>query len=375
VPTLAELLNPRTRQQWRDALLADLRAAGFNVSLAPSGDNRRNVTEMIAAGFAKVDETIGKVAAGGLLDTAFGGWLRLRMDSGYDLPAKPATMTVGTVRLTCASTAGPYTIAPGAVWVGREAIGAVPARRYQNTTGGELAPGGFLDVQVSAEFPGAAWNLGNGQIRTVFTGLPGVSVDNPAVGITGTWVTTPGTDDEVDATPDAAKQRARDRWGTLGRGANDAAYRYIATTASAEVTRVRVYPGPGDGTLELILAGATGTVSSGAVAAAEAAVDAAKPVTDDPTVRAAALTTVTPTGTVYVRSAQLAAAQAAADAARLALLASLDIGGTLDLGAIYAVLRQPGVTDVDLVTPAGDTAVAYDAVAGLDLSSLTWLAV
>lgn len=368
--TLATLLSPRTRVQWRDALLEELRAAGFALALAPSNDNRRNVTELVAAGLAKVDEVIGKVAAGAFLDTALEDWLPLRAKSGFDVDAKPATLATGTVRLTCAATAGPYALAPGALWVGRPATGAVPARRFQTTTGGALAAGGTLDVQVSAEAPGGAYNLGNGQITTVFSGaLPGVTVSNPA-GLSGSWLIAPGTDAEQ---PDPLKARCRARWGTLGRGATDAAYAFLASSAHPEITRVRVYAGPGDGTLTVILAGDAAGVSNAAVNAAQAEIDAKHPKTDAPTARSASLATTTPAGTVVVRAAQRAAAQAGADVARLALLRSLDIGEGLDLGAIYAVLRQPGVVDVDLVTPAGDTPIAYDAVAGLDLSALVWV--
>ena len=374
MPTLAELLTPRTRQQWRDLLLNELRDAGFAVALAPSGDNRRNVVEFIAGGLAKVDETIGNIAKGAYLDTALGEWLRLRVKSGYVIEPKPATMTVGTVRLTCSGTAGPYTVGPGQLWVGRAAAGSLPARRFQNTTGGLLASGGTLDVRVSAEFPGSAFNLGNLQIAQMFTALPGVQVSNPAVGMTGTWIDTPGTDPEIDQ-PEALRQRARDKWGTQGRLANLDAYRFIVTSATPEITRAGVYPGAGDGTLQIILAGATGTVSSGAVIAAQQAVALLKAGTDTLTIRAANVHLITPTGAVFVRNASLGTAQVAADAARLALLRTLDVGFGLDLGALYAILRQPGVVDVDLVTPSGDTPIAYDEVVGIDLSALTWTGV
>lgn len=372
VVTLASLLTPRTRVQWREILLTELSAAGFAVSLAPTNDNRRNVVEMVAAGLAKVDETVAKIAAGGLLDYATGAWLVLRARAGYSVEAKTATTTYGTVRLTCASTAGPYNLGVGTVWVGRAATGSVPARRFQNTSGGLLSSGSYLDVAVRAEFPGSAYNVGNGTLTTLFTSLPGVSVSNPALGLTSTWITTPGTDDEQDP---ALVQRCRDKWSTLGRLGNLDAYRYLCTSASPEIARVRIYPGPGDGTLEVILAGPTGIVSSNAVSLAQAKVAALGPETDAPTLRAATLSTITPTGTVYVRSASLTSAQAAADVARVVLLASLDIGEGVDLGAIYAALRQPGVTDVDLASPSGDTSVAYDRIAGLDFSSIVWVAV
>lgn len=370
--TLASLLTPRTRQQWRDALLVELRDAGFALALAPSGDNRRNVVELVAAGCAKLDEMVARIANGAFLSTAVGDWLALRAASGYDVTQKAAGLTVGTVRLTCAATAGPYVVGSGSLWVGRAATGSQPARRYQNTTGGTLAQGGSLDITVVAEAPGSAYDLGNGQINTLFTSLSGVSVSNPAVGLTGTWITTPGTDVEGN---EALRARCRAKWSTLGRGANESAYAYIATTAAPEITRVKIHRGPGDGTLDVVVAGATGIVSTTAATAAQAAINAQCPVTDAATVVRATVLSVVPTGTVYCRSAQLVAAQGSAETARAALVAALDIGEPLDIGAIYAVLRQPGVTDVDLSTPAGDTAVTGYQIAGLDLSSLAWVAV
>lgn len=373
--TLATLLTPRTRAQWRDLLLLELRDAGFALALAPSGDSRRNAVEFTAAALAKADEMVSKIAAGAFLETVVGDWLTLRARSGFDTERKAAGMTVGTVRLTCASTAGPYTVGVGGVWVGRAASGSQPARRFQNLTGGTLPQGGYIDVQVSAEAPGSAYNLGNGQITTLFTGLSGVSVSNPGFGVNNTWntwITTQGTDEEGT---DPLRARCRSRWGTIGRLANDSAYAYLATTASAEITRVRVYRGAGDGTVEVVVAGATGAVSESARAAADAAITAQRPSTDAHTVTRASVLSVVPTGTVYCRSASLAAAQAAADAARLAYLAAADIGAAVDLGAIYVCLRQPGVTDVDLVTPTGDTALSGYQVPGLDFSSLVWVAV
>lgn len=376
MPTLADLLTPRTRPQWRDLLLNELRDAGFAVGLAPSGDNRRNTVELVAGALAKVDETVGKVAAGAFLETALGDWLDLRAKSGFDVEPKAATMTVGTVRLTCAATAGPYVITAGQVWVGRAAAGSTPARRFQNTTGGALPSGGTLNVQVSAEAPGSAYNLGNGQINQVFSGLPGVSVTN-----IGIWITTPGTDKEA---PEPLRQRARSRWGTQGRGANNDAYFYLATTASAEVTRVRVTGNTGNGTLDLYLAGPSGGVSAGAVTAVQRAITMAKPLTDQPNAYSATNTPVVVQGTVYVRAAQLAVVQLAVERERLVMQAELGIGDPVDLAELNAVLRRPrdangqvvpGVTDVDLTSPTGDTTIASTAVAVLDFSALAWVAV
>lgn len=381
MPTLADLLTPRTRTQWRTLLLTELSGAGFAVSLAPTNDHRRNLVELVAAGLAKVDETVAKIANGAYLSLATGDWLSLRATAGFDVTPKVATQTRGTVRLTCAVTAGPYTIAAGDVWVGRAASGATPARRYQNTSGGALASGGTLDVTVVAESPGTAYNLGVGQLTALFSGLSGVAVSNPGSGSPAAWITTAGTDDEA---ADPLRARCRDRWATLGRGATEAAYAYLATTASDEVTRVKVVAVPGDGTLRVYLAGASGGASAGAVTTVQGALATLAPLTDRPTAVAATNTTITLTGTVTVRTAQLAAVQAAVETERLAMQASLGIGDPVDLAELNAILRRPrgtdglvvpGVTDVDLTAPTGDTTVAATAVAVLDFTALVWVSV
>ena len=78
------------------------------------------------------------------------------------------------------------------------------------------------------------------------------------------------------------------------------------------------------------------------------------------------------------------AVQAAVERERLAMQAALDIGDPVDLAELNAILKRPrdatglvvpGVTDVDLTSPTGDTVVASTAVAQLDFTGLTWATV
>jgi phage-related baseplate assembly protein len=254
-------------------------------------------------------------------------------------------------------------------------------RRWRSTNAGTLVvpAGGQLDIEVRAEVAGDAYNVAVGAITVVIApAFAGLSVTNPAIGATGTWITTAGAAEESDA---ALRQRCRDRWSTLGAGATADAYRYLLRTTpgfEAQITRVAVLAGPGDGTITCWLASASGPSSAGAVAAATTRILAAKPLTDSPTILPAVALPVQVAGPIQVRAADDSPAnRARATDALAALGAGLGIeGATLDLGALYAAIYAArGIVDVDLTLPAGDTAVPFGSVAVLDVSGLVWVPV
>ena len=105
------------------------------------------------------------------------------------------------------------------------------------------------------------------------------------------------------------------------------------------------------------------------------------PITTDVTASLRSVTELIGNATL---AAQLAAVQAAVERERLAMQAALDIGDPVDLAELNAILKRPrdatglvvpGVTDVDLTSPTGDTVVASTAVAQLDFTGLTWATV
>ena len=375
LPTLTELLRPKTREGWRDFLLGQLGAAGFRVTSWPDGGTARGLVEAAAAGLADVQAGIVEVTKGGLLDLAEEGWLTLLAKSVFDVERKPSTFTEGWVTLTAAAGAGPYTITAGSFWAGQQGSGITDAKRFSATTGGTLNPSGTLRVRVRAESPGVLYNVVPGAVSFLFTPLPGVTATN----LSADWPPlggSAGADEESDT---ALRQRCRDKWSTLGRGATEAAYRYMCTTASPGVTRVQVWAGPGDGTLTCYCAGPAGPSSAPDIALVTAALNPQHPLTDKPEASPAVALVVAVGGTVRVLSAYRDAARTAALAALAALQASLDLGGELDLGALYATLRQPGVVDVDLTAPTGDTVSGVGSVIVLDTTSIAdlanWIAV
>jgi hypothetical protein len=88
-----------------------------------------------------------------LLDFASGSVLEFLAGNFYRITKRMATSTLIWVRLRSTAQSPPYTVTAGQLW-----FAGLTGNRYNNTTGGMLAPGGDLFVQAKAEHPGAAFN-------------------------------------------------------------------------------------------------------------------------------------------------------------------------------------------------------------------------
>lgn len=359
--TFAELTRLRTRTELRDALLTRLGAAGFPVTSWPLGGVARTLVEGVAQGIADLWLAVAAIARGMLLDRAEHDWLTELARSHYDVARQPATFTQGYVRLTAVSGAGPYTISPASLVVSD----GTRTFRSTNALALTLAVGGTLDVPVQAEAAGADSNVPSVSVL-VTPALAGVDVASPAWGGGATWRTADGVDEEGDA---SVRARCRARWSTLGRGATLAAYAYLATTCpnAPGVTRAAVVPGPGDGTVRVYLATASGVASPAEVAAVQAYLDVRAPITDAPAAHAA--TAVPVTVTLAVQATDVSTAnRARIETALGALQANLALGQRLDIGALYhAAYQAEGVRNATLTSPAADVVVSDDA-----LAVMTW---
>ncbi len=376
--TLAALLTPTTAAQAEADLISALDSFGFPATSWQPKSVPYTLLKWFATKYASLTQTIASITAGGFLSTAAElknddgsdqrEWLDLAVDSQYDEPRNEATITVGTMRLTNAS-GSPYTIAVGQLWATTS-----DGRRYNNTTGGTLsAPvGSTLDLTWKAEQPGAKYNIPNGTISSeLATPLPGVTVSNPAVGSTGTWITSPGGDLEGNV---AYAARARTKWSTLGTGAGAAAYENWARTGAPTITRVKVDDAnpDGPGTLRVYLANAAGPATGGEVSAADAYIQPRRALGMKVTTQAAAAAALTVTATLYVQAAYAATAPAQAASNIAALASGLDIGEDVYLSEIYTALSSPtGVTRVVLTSPTTDTVVTADAVVTVTVNLTT----
>jgi uncharacterized phage protein gp47/JayE len=360
VPSLRDVLTPKSRDAILQELIDLLREKGFPITDWHSGGVGRTLLEVDAAALEDLYALVPAIAAGGYLATAQGPWLDLLVESAYGLQRYPATFARGRVVLTAASGFGPYTLEPGDLW-----LGTPDGLRYHNTTGGVLPMGGILEVEVQAESPGARYNVPAGAITVLHTPLPGVSVTNPP-----DWLLEAARDEETD---EELRRRARLRWASLGTGATRAAYEFWALNAHPAVTKVRVLDDHprGQGTVDVVIWG-EGGIGADVVDVVDAYIQERRPLTANVLVYSATPRTVDVEATVYVRAGYLSQAQAAAAEELAALQRATPIGGILYRSAlIEALFARPYVVNVVLAQPTGD--VPLGTVEALVLvPSLTW---
>lgn len=375
-----------------DIFMANVSAARFPATAWQPGSVPLKLVEADSDALAESEALGVAVAAGGFLEYAdpglpegspAGPWLRLLAASVYGLTWRSGIQAQGQVVLSDVAGQGPFTILPGQL-----VVASSGGRLYRNSTGGTLAASGTLTLTFTAEDVGASYNTPPGAVTQLLTVLPGVTVSNPVIGSTGTWLTRQGTNPETQG---ELRNRCRNRWGTLGTGGAPRGYSFWATDASAEVTRVQVTASTTlAGAVNVYLAGPAGPVSSQAVTDVQAALEKVAPTGVVPVALAATAASVTVSGTVRVPASLLAGAKATAEANLAALFAALPIGGDtgggtpgiLDREALVAAIRPQdafgrsttGIIDLDLSLPAADLTFSVSEVAILS-NTLTWTAV
>ena len=342
--SLSDLIVPDTKEEAWDALLAFLEAAGFETTSWQSGSVPRTLTEGEADAYADLSTLVASIAKSGLLDTAEGDWLTLLAQDFYGLTRTASVQTKGTFRLTDGG-GGPHTFAAGVIIV-TDANGL----RYRNSAGGTLSASGTLDLTFEAEATGAKYNIVSGATLELLTSLATVTVSNP--GGVGGWITQQGADAESDA---SLRARCKARWpGATYMLSTAATYEAAARTASAEVTKVKVFANnPAPGQVKVVLAGSAGPVSGTAVTDVETYIADRLPLCVNATVQSATNVTVIVEAQLQCQAAYTGTVQAAAEAQLAALQAELDIGGTVYRSALIEALMAPtGMVNVVLSIPA-----------------------
>jgi uncharacterized phage protein gp47/JayE len=360
VPSLEQLLQPRSRDAILASLIAILQDKGYSPTDWIEGSVQRTLIELQSAGLADLEAMRVAIAKSGFLDTAEGDYLDLLARSAYDLERKQATFARQTFRLTAATGFGPYSIQPGQIWAGNAA-----GLRFNNRAGGTLPLGGTLDLEFRAESPGAAYNLPPGSGNVLFTPLPGVTISNIAV-----------LEAAIDRESDIQlRERCRLRWAETGFGSTRAAYESWALNSTPSVTKVRVLDNHprGQGTVDVVLWG-EGGLGAGAVAEADAYIQQRKPLTANVQVYSASPLNLTVTATIRLRAGFLAAVQAAVAARLTAFQRALPIGATVYRSALIEALFVENVVDVALTAPASDVSLTSTQVVVLILNP-TWLEV
>jgi phage-related baseplate assembly protein len=355
--TLSDLLAVPTKDDTLDTLVGVAQLGGFPTASWQPGSVARTLYEGEALVLSDLASAIALVARGGFLDLAEAGWLDLLAANLFQLTRKAAVHAQHTVRLTAGAGVGPNTITAGDYWVAT----ADRALRFVATTGGTLPLAGTLDITVQAETAGATYNVTPGRIVEQVTPFPGVTVTNPG-GTSGTSLVVQGTDAETD---EALRQRARDKWATIGSGSNIEAYRYWATTASSEVTRTGIVADPTTGVVSVVIAGPSGPVTAAALALVDAEVQAKRPIAVMANVVNATPVTISVVATLRLApGAGATAVRAAAQAAVDAYVRTTALGGTVYRSRIIDALHVSGVSHVEtaMLLPATDIALPGDGV-------------
>ncbi len=354
--TLSEALTTRTQAQALEWYCTQGAGIGIYARGMQSEKLARGLFEINALSTSEWEKARKEVVEGGHLDLALGLWLTLLAGGFFGLTRAPATNTVGKIRFTDATDTGPHNVAIGRHWARSQTTGA----RFINTEAATVPKNGYVDVTYKAEVAGIGGNVPNGSIVTLENGIAGVTISNPAIGSSGTWLTAAGRDEELD---EPLRARCRARWGSLGAGGNIDAYNtWIVeafTSAGLEptVTRWRIDDTnpDGPGSVGAYLANAAGPATLDEIAIVDPYLRKRKALGGTGKLTTAAVTSYSKTiaATIYATGNSAAAEQAAA--ALLALAARFDIGGTLYANEIIATLMAvDGVYNLTLDDDSDD---------------------
>lgn len=258
--SLKQLLTPVTESEALTTALTILQELGFQATSWFSGSIQRTLVQLYARLNADMTESVANVTRSIHPLLAEDEYADLLGTYAYELPRIAATPTQGVMVLTSSPAAPPHT------WLDGEIIIAdaesAPANTYTIDVGDTLNTGATLAVDVTAQVPGSAANIAPNTTLYLWTPLAGVTVTNPAVSGSSTWISAMGQDRESNA---RYGQRMTNRFNTLAYGNTEGAYRAWVLEALPEVTRVTVRETTPVGTVKIRAATASGGIDAGQI--------------------------------------------------------------------------------------------------------------
>lgn len=353
-------------------ILADLVAEGkarmTRITNWATGAVVHSILAVAAKGLEQLYIALARAIDLAFVDTATGIYLDL-IGALIGVTRQAAVAAQGTVTLSRSTGASELVIAAGKI-VGTEADANGVARRFKTDDVATMGVGVLsIEVAVTAEDDGVAWNVGSGTITRVYSTVPGVSVTNGE-----DWLTHEGDDEETD---DDLRERIRVRWAAFSYGGTREAYEsHAREVAGVDTVTVDALAPRGEGTVDVILTSTApdGLPTSEVVDAVQLLVDERKPVDADVLVKAPTPVTVD----IHVRLVQSIAGgdadtiEAAAEAAIEAMFLPntgayrFGVGQDVTHARIFATLIAiPYVDNVQVVEPATDTGIAPDELARL----------
>lgn len=357
--SLSDLQTPQTKEQVRDTLTGFLVTLGFPVDAWQDGGAARSFLEMMSSLGASFTNQVAAFSKSVDLETAADEYLDVKARSDYDETRAAAVSAVFDATFTNAGATTHGPLAAGSI-IMRSTSGQL----FENTGIETITASSVVVVEVIAQSPGAAGNIGSDTLQLV-TPLAGVTV------ATDGTLTTAGADAEDDP---RLRDRCRTKWATLRVEKTRDGVINLAKAASDNIDAVSVLDSNprGPGTVDVFVSAENATSGSSDVALVQAALDLAflGNGTVDQLVQAFAAPTVVQNiaATVFVQGITSAEATSTLTTAWQEFVFDIPLGG-FDLSPgpsnvvqtaqiIEALVDVVGVKSVSLTDPAADVTIA-----------------
>jgi hypothetical protein len=263
--TYALAVNPRSLVSILADLDARLTEKGFTPGSWSDSDYKKAIRSIVGDVREGDEQVRAQIFKGGYLADAEFPYLDLMVAGFFQIVRQDPTTTVIRLRLSDTSNTArsPFSQPLVAVWNPDDEDAAL----YFRSPAGVLVPkNGYVDVDFTAERPGAAYNVSPGTVTNLTTPIPGVALTSPAIPGTSTIVVAAGQDAESDA---SLREAARNKWSLLRRGWSARTIKALLRDFLPGATRVYVRDdNPLPGEAWVYMATATGAVSGDDVVAA-----------------------------------------------------------------------------------------------------------
>jgi uncharacterized phage protein gp47/JayE len=334
---------PRTYEQVRDDILRDISNQNPQAAVGADSDFRMRANAEAAA-IEGLYQNMAWLARQILVDTADDDVV-LQRATLYGMSQKPANGAVGSIT---------FTGTPGSLVNAGVECKSLDGQAYVTTAFGNLGSDGTLTLAAQASVSGSAGNQAAGTAVTLTSAPPGVSSSATIVSMVS------GTDIESIA---SLLDRVLDRMRHPPAGGNQYDYRRWAMEVPG-VTSAWCYPlRRGLGTTDVAVLSNGVPAPQALLNTVKAYIESVNPSGGDCMVVTASLQTVNVAATVaLLPGVSLATVQAAVQSALAAYIAGLEPGATVMRSRILAIITDvPGVTDVNLVSPAASVVTAVNA--------------
>lgn len=247
----SKFISLKTVSELVNSAKAALISKGFKITNLRDGGVFYTLLEISSQGLADLYKLLQNVVPQMFLASATDSWLDIKA-ADNEVYRRMATKTKGKVVFSRDTTSGNVIIPAGTV-VSTAVDSQGQSYRYLVTDQAILANGASqVTVQVEAEFAGAEYNVGSGQITNILTYITGIDrITNE-----NNWLDTEGTDDEDDET---LRVRAKNKWYQLSTGGTREAYiSWAQEITGVVVVQVDDEHPRGQGSVDVIITSSAG---------------------------------------------------------------------------------------------------------------------